>query len=497
MLHKLGRTRDAQRVARSLVKRWPKVAAFRLDAARFALRTDQPTEYLKQARYVVREDFGVGRSPGTMRDLLEILRIGGLRSLYERGLLRTGVPRGPQDVPELSPVLSRLARRPVWEGLLTVLGELDRGPSPYGLPPRGAPGSLAARCLSTALRIVEREPRTGVALLGVRGGVALRAGAMIVSNNWNQIVEDWLPRLSVDASGIEDSGATGAWERLRLANMPPPHTDHVMVGTHDGVVLFGGSTGRGGLRGATWILRGDAWSRHDGSGPRMRMRHAAAYDPVRRRVVLFGGSPSSVVGFMKDTWEFDGRAWHRVATSTHPSPRNDHAMAYDVSLGRVVLFGGRDAQGLRDDLWTFDGRNWREVRVAPRPPRRRDHCLAWDPIDLSLVVFGGFGAKGSLGDTWRFADGRWTQLAQQQSPDAGVAMAFCPRQNRLMRFGGHDGAAGVLSFFLDRHGWRATRERVGTATRSGHAMVHDLVEERVLLFGGWCGKPMADLYEYR
>ena len=90
MLHKLGRTRDAQRMARGLVKRWPKVAAFRLDAARFALRTDQLTEYLKQARYVVREDFGVGRSPGTMRDLLEILRIGGLRSLYERGLARTG-----------------------------------------------------------------------------------------------------------------------------------------------------------------------------------------------------------------------------------------------------------------------------------------------------------------------------------------------------------------------------------------------------------------------
>ena len=52
------------------------------------------------------------------------------------------------------------------------------------------------------------------------------------------------------------------------------------------------------------------WSRVAGaSAPGIRTTIAATYDPVRRRVVLYGGRTQSEV--LGDTWEFDGVEWLR------------------------------------------------------------------------------------------------------------------------------------------------------------------------------------------
>ena len=57
--------------------------------------------------------------------------------------------------------------------------------------------------------------------------------------------------------------------------------------------------------------------------------------------MLFGGYDNSHVG---ETWEWDGSAW-TLRASDGPSPRYDHAMAYDSARGVTVLFGGYDAGG--------------------------------------------------------------------------------------------------------------------------------------------------------
>jgi hypothetical protein len=62
--------------------------------------------------------------------------------------------------------------------------------------------------------------------------------------------------------------------------------------------------------------------------PRPLYSTAADFDSARGRMVPLG-----------DTWEWNGSAWTRAAT-TGPAGRTLQAMAYDPSVKKVVLFGG-------------------------------------------------------------------------------------------------------------------------------------------------------------
>jgi hypothetical protein len=68
---------------------------------------------------------------------------------------------------------------------------------------------------------------------------------------------------------------------------------------------------------------------------------AAAYDPVRKRVVMFGGNPAM-------------RGWRELTPEVAPTARFGAAMAYDSDRHMAVLFGG-DARPLGEprDTWTL------------------------------------------------------------------------------------------------------------------------------------------------
>ena len=495
-----GNAEQALERFRNLVTRWPTAAVYRLDLARLALRSNRPRVYLGQVRHVLGEDFGRQRSPGTVRDLLEILRIGGLRQLYRQGLRRTGSRGNRMGVPPLDQALVRRFERlgpELFMMLLEVQGRFDRSRLSLGVPANGTAATAAARYLSALVRGIGHAPPGLVTALDWRSGLALRTGAELAAIHWPWVTEVLLPRvLPVRTGDTKATTAGRGWRRRRVATGPPPHTDHVMASTHEGVLLFGGSTGRGALRGETWRWDGTQWTRLTGQDPAARMRHAAAYDRQRRRVVMFGGSTSSVVGFFKDTWEFDGTTWHRLDLPVHPSARNDHAMTYDPLRQRVVLVGGRDASGLRDDAWVFDGTTWQELEFANRPPARRDHCLGWDPLRRGVVVAGGFAAREHLRDTWVLGDAGWSCIGDSLPAPAGAAMAYSPAHDRLIRFGGNENG-GRRVLVLDRDGWRESPEDDLPQARSGHAMVHDFARNCVVLFGGWLTGPLADHWEYR
>ena len=64
----------------------------------------------------------------------------------------------------------------------------------------------------------------------------------------------------------------------------------------------------------------------------------AAFASEHKLVVLFGGEGSGYV-FRNDTWAWDGQVWTQMA-DTGPNPRRLHAMAFDSTRQRTVLFGG-------------------------------------------------------------------------------------------------------------------------------------------------------------
>jgi hypothetical protein len=169
------------------------------------------------------------------------------------------------------------------------------------------------------------------------------------------------------------------------------------------VVLFGGYNNNVGRFGDTWEWDGETWTQVSTTGPSARYWHAMAYDSARQRVVLFGGGSN---GSLRDTWEWDGATWIQVPT-TGPSARYSHAMAYDSARGRVVLFGG---YGRRDDgnyarfgdTWEWDGDNWIQVSTSG-PSARYSHAMAYDSARGRTFLFGGArSAYDLLYDTWEY-----------------------------------------------------------------------------------------------
>ena len=74
-------------------------------------------------------------------------------------------------------------------------------------------------------------------------------------------------------------------------------------------MLFGGFVD-GDVNGETWVREQGHWREVDGVGPPPRNVHAMAYDPLRQRVVLYGGIGAE--GRLADLWEWDGAQWIKI-----------------------------------------------------------------------------------------------------------------------------------------------------------------------------------------
>jgi hypothetical protein len=182
---------------------------------------------------------------------------------------------------------------------------------------------------------------------------------------------------------------------------PPGRNGHAMAFTGGDVLMFGGFDAQ--AFDDSWAWNGQRWEEVSGTTrPRARAGHAMAYDPVRRRVVLFGGI-SGQSDFFDDTWEWNGEAWELVAAEAPaPTARRFHAMAYDAERREVLLFGGEAESGaVLSDVWAWDGTAWVELTPSgPHPGPRRQHAMAYDPNFDRVVLFGGHDGLVPHGDTW-------------------------------------------------------------------------------------------------
>ena len=242
---------------------------------------------------------------------------------------------------------------------------------------------------------------------------------------------------------------------------PPARLAHGLAydRARDRVVLAGGFSNSGRFA-DTWVWDGTSWTdmtpRGAGDSFPARRYHAMAYDSARRRVVLFGGEGRS--GLLWDTWEWDGTSWTEVTPSVptlSPSGRAGPALAYDGARGRVVLFGGDDSTraGRRSDTWEWDGTSWMDVtplRSNASPLSRVYHALAYDRTRGRGVLFGGGDPiNNKLSDTWEILPPRVSaaqlvlqvpvDLEQEALSDLRVR-AFCGGSYENASGGSADGA---------------------------------------------------------
>jgi hypothetical protein len=202
-------------------------------------------------------------------------------------------------------------------------------------------------------------------------------------------------------------------------------------------VLFGTENDKDTFLDDVWEWDGARWHEIKTTTPHARAEACMVYDSARRRLVLFGGY--NVVAGRRtrfgDTWEWDGKIWQQVSTSG-PSSRNGAAMTYDPIRQRVVLFGGNGPSG---ETWTWDGKSWSEAKPVVTAGRFNS-VMAFDEARQQVLRFGGWNGKIRVGDTWTFDGMVWQQI-DAAGPEARnhAAMVYDAKRQRLVLFGGHDG----------------------------------------------------------
>jgi hypothetical protein len=132
------------------------------------------------------------------------------------------------------------------------------------------------------------------------------------------------------------------------------------------------------------------------------------FDHARGVAVLFGGSVINTNTALGDTWEWDGTTWTERTPAISPPPRLEHRLTYDPVRQRVVMFGGRSASyAAFDDTWEWDGTAWTRVTPVVSPPPRYRGSLHFDPRRRRVVLAGGSSALGTLADVWEWDGATW------------------------------------------------------------------------------------------
>jgi len=195
------------------------------------------------------------------------------------------------------------------------------------------------------------------------------------------------------------------------------------------VILFGGYDGS---------FRNDLWTvslgetlvcaplSSIGGPPPGRDFHSALYDPVGDRMIVFGGNGSA--GPMNDVWELrlsGTPTWAQLPTTgASPSPRLAQQAVYDPAARCMLVFGGYDGHGVTNDLWRLSldpGPVWSApLLTGASPPPRHSHSLVYDSNRRRLVLFGGVDASHTFEDVWELPLGgtglTWNALAPDGTP---------------------------------------------------------------------------------
>jgi hypothetical protein len=140
---------------------------------------------------------------------------------------------------------------------------------------------------------------------------------------------------------LNDTWEWDGSEWVQLEDIGPgPRSGHAMAFDmgRNRAVLFGGFSGRHAL-GDTWEWDGTTWTQMSTFGPPACF--AASLIHNGRRALLFGGVSdlTESAELFGNTWEWDGRHW-TIRQDLGPGPRWAHAMAFDAVRSRGFLFGG-------------------------------------------------------------------------------------------------------------------------------------------------------------
>lgn len=274
----------------------------------------------------------------------------------------------------------------------------------------------------------------GIARAGTECDLAWRQVASAAPSG-DQIAYDEWRRRTVLVTGTDTWEWDGCRWEVVSRNGPPERGSGAMVYDPIGrrVLLFGGYSGSS-VRSDLWSWNGASWQLlNDGVVPG-RGDFAMCFDRDRNRLVVHGGYNRSFL--MQDTCEWDAatNTWTRFATGPIGN-LYAHRMVYDEVRHRAVLHGGFYYYN-RGDTWTWDGASW--TRIVSGGPARYVFCMAFDRLRGEVVMHGGTTCcyEVEYTQTWRLRGGSW-QLCRDDGPPRGYTnMAYDALRDTLVFTGG-------------------------------------------------------------
>jgi uncharacterized protein (TIGR03437 family) len=227
--------------------------------------------------------------------------------------------------------------------------------------------------------------------------------------------------------------AQNTWQQLAGDNSGPSRRyghSGIYDSARDRMVVSHGFTNSGRFD-DTWAFNfaSNTWQDLSPSGarPLRRCLHHAVHDAAGDQMFLYGGCAS---GFgpcpLGDLWSFDLAAnrWTERTGQLKPPPREHYGMAFDAVRNRLVLFGGTGG-GLLNDTWAYDPRanSWRQPPISgDSPSPRYRHQTAYASDRGNIFFFGGLTNDGPTNELWMLGPG-FLPIGPEITPD-GVVNAF-------------------------------------------------------------------------
>jgi len=309
---------------------------------------------------------------------------------------------------------------------------------------------------------------------------------------------------SATQQALAPGAADGVWGATALRPIARGFHSAIYDPVRQRMVVFGGGDNSSTYYGDLWALSLEGvptWTQltPTGTPPSARGVHSAIYDPVRDRMLIFGGSDGTVL--YDDVWALSlagTPAWTRLTpTGTPPSARDAHSAIYDPVRDRMVLFGGSSGWYL-NDVWALSLAGtpaWTQLTPTGTPPVTRwGHSAIYDPLRDRMVVFGGYVMGGQeVNDVWALSlagTPAWTQLTPTGTPPSGRCdhtAIYDPVRDRMVVF------AGVNPFLNDvwalslagTPAWtQLTPAGTPASVRSSHSAIYDPVRDRMVVFAG-------------